>query len=153
MSAEKGLPPELLRPGLFPSHQTAGAYLLAHGKLLLEKRPDDARSYAGYWDTPGGHIEASESPEQALLRELKEELDITLRSYFLAAVRDHQEPSSQRLYRHHFYVAKEWEGTLRPCEGQELRWFAIAEVRKLQGLNPLIAEVLEDLLRRAWLLP
>lgn len=151
MNERRGIPPESLGPGDLPTHGTAGAYILHEGRLLLEKRPQTATSYPGYWDTPGGHIEDGESPEQTLLREYREELGVALRSFFLAAVRDHRDPASGRFYRHWFFVASEWEGEIQACEGQELQWFTLAEARSLSGLNPLVSEVLEDLLQRGWL--
>ena len=79
---------------------------------------------AGLWEFPGGKIETGETPERALVRELSEELDITVSE-------DHLEPitfASHTYESFHLFMplygVKRWMGTPRPTEGQTLAWVA-----------------------------
>ena len=97
----------------------AAAILQADGRCLLARRPA-GREYAGYWEFPGGKIEAGESARAALIRELHEELSIEV---------DEAQPWLTRLYaypektvRLHFFRVRRWHGTPRAREGQELSW-------------------------------
>ncbi len=69
-----------------PTHRTVGAVVVVDGRVLLEERSAEALVYPGCWDTPGGHVEAGEDPEQALVREVREELSILIEECFLGAV-------------------------------------------------------------------
>jgi 8-oxo-dGTP diphosphatase len=144
-------PPEI-RPGegTAPQRSTAGAFLIRKGKVLLEKRPDHARVYPGLWDTPGGHVEEGESPEAALVREMKEELDITPARFFLGMVQDDIDPASGRFYRHFVYVILEWEGEVKSREGRTIQWFSMNEAAALDALNPLIQYALSDFRIKGW---
>lgn len=145
--------PAEIRPadGEIPRRSTAGALLVRRGALLLERRPDDARVYAGLWDIPGGHLEPGETPEAALLREMAEELSITPRRFFLAAVQDDHDPVTGTFYRHFVYLVQEWDGEPVQGEGAAVRWFGVEEALKLESLNPLIGFVLRDVLDKDWL--
>lgn len=145
--------PADLRPdqGRLPERATAGAFLLKEGRLLLERRPDDAKAYPGMWDTPGGHVEEGETPEDALLREMEEELGIRPEIFFLAAVQDDRELKTGRLYRHFVYVIRQWEGEALSREGRTLQWFTFREALAEAALNPLIGFALKDLLAKGWL--
>jgi mutator protein MutT len=122
--------------------QVAGAVLLCRGRMLLERRPDDARVYAGCWDTPGGHLEPGETAAAALARELREELgiEVTLPAPF-AELSD-RDPTSGRAYRHHLFAASAWRGKPVPRLGQRLCWLPPAEVLLLHRVNPLVPRAL-----------
>lgn len=137
--------------GHVPQRCTAGALLTRQGKLLLERRPDDARVYAGVWDFPGGHVEHGETPELALLREMEEELSIVPRRFFLAAVQDDLEPASGIFYRHFVYIVESWDGEMVQREGRVNRWVRYEEALRLERLNPLAGSALRDVLDRGWL--
>lgn len=145
--------PAKIRPvdGHVPQRCTAGALLTRQGKLLLERRPDDARVYAGVWDFPGGHVEHGETPELALLREMEEELSIVPRRFFLAAVQDDLEPASGIFYRHFVYIVESWDGEMVQREGRVNRWVRYEEALRLERLNPLAGSALRDVLDRGWL--
>jgi mutator protein MutT len=121
---------------------TASALLLRCGKLLLERRPDHARVYAGMWDTPGGHLEPGETPAQALARELKEELGIEPWFPGPTLVQDDVDPTSGREYRHHVFLVRAWGGEPRPQAARRLLWVPVTECPWLHRLNPLVREAL-----------
>lgn len=79
-------------------------------RLLFESRTDDAPKNPGRWSFFGGGAEAGESPEACLLRELKEELGITLKASDLSPLRSYINPRSSR-YRHVFEVTALSEAT------------------------------------------
>lgn len=91
------------------------------GRVLLAKRPP-GKKLAGLWEFPGGKIEAGESPEDALVRELKEELGIDTAASCLAPLTF----ASHRYDDFHLmmplYVCRVWQGTAAAREGQELAW-------------------------------
>jgi 8-oxo-dGTP diphosphatase len=91
------------------------------GRILLARRPE-GKAMAGLWEFPGGKVRAGEVPEQALVRELREELGIDTRDSCLAplAFASHAYPDFHLLMP--LYVCRVWRGTARPLEGQELAW-------------------------------
>ena len=95
------------------------AIIFNEHRLLATKRPE-GRDYAGYLEFPGGKIEPGETPEQALIRELKEELDITPRTFDFLLEKSHSYPEfSVRLL---FFSVKSFSGTPTPMEGQTFTW-------------------------------
>lgn len=99
----------------------ACALVDADGRVLLAKRPE-GRALAGLWEFPGGKVEAGESPEEALIRELEEELGIEVSVKCLAPFTF----ASHRYETFHLlmplYVCRKWKGDVRAKEGQELAW-------------------------------
>jgi 8-oxo-dGTP diphosphatase len=91
------------------------------GRVLLARRPE-GRHLAGLWEFPGGKIGDGETPEAALVRELREELDIETDARCLAPFAF----ASQAYDNFHLlmplYVCRVWQGIARPCEGQTLAW-------------------------------
>ena len=99
-----------------PWTEVAAAVLYqADGSYLLAQRPA-GKAYAGYWEFPGGKVEAGESLEDAIKREIREELDIEIVSAHPWLTRTHvYEHASVRL---HFLRVRAWRGTPRGLEGQ-----------------------------------
>ncbi|HTZ78391.1 MAG TPA: (deoxy)nucleoside triphosphate pyrophosphohydrolase [Stellaceae bacterium] len=99
----------------------AVALVDADGRVLLAQRPE-GKSMAGLWEFPGGKVNADETPEAALIRELKEELGIDVAESCLAPFTF----ASHRYERFHLlmplYVCRRWQGTVTPREGQALTW-------------------------------
>jgi 8-oxo-dGTP diphosphatase len=91
------------------------------GRVLLAERPA-GRPMAGLWEFPGGKVEAGERPEQTLIRELKEELGITIEEACLAPLTfaSHAYPDFHLLMP--LYVCRRWEGITAALEGQKLAW-------------------------------
>ena len=91
------------------------------GRVLLAERPA-GKSMAGLWEFPGGKVEAGERPEDTLIRELKEELGITVSEPCLAPLTfaSHSYPDFHLLMP--LYVCRRWEGIVTAKEGQKLAW-------------------------------
>ena len=145
-------PPELSpAAGDLPVKTTASACVVDAGRVLLEKRPPGNKPAAGLWDTPGGHLEAGETPEAALVRELEEELGIRATHFRLGTVQDEQDRPTGFLYRHYLFILTRWTGKITPREGQHVAWFPLSEVLDLEDLNPLVGVALGDFLRAGWI--
>ncbi len=117
------------------------------GRVLMAQRPE-GKALAGLWEFPGGKVEAGERPEDTLVRELDEELGITVTPPCLAPLTfaGHGYDDYHLLMR--LYVCRRWEGEVRPLEGQALTWVPPVRLRDYPmppADEPLIA-VLRDLL-------
>ncbi|MBI5430496.1 MAG: Nudix family hydrolase [Nitrosomonadales bacterium] len=87
--------------------------------FLLAQRPPD-KIWAGYWEFPGGKIEAGETPYHALVRELREELGITVTTAYPWLTRVYTYPHAT--VRLNFFRVTAWSGELHPHEGQQFAW-------------------------------
>ena len=96
-----------------------GILIRADGAFLLTTRPA-GKAYAGYWEFPGGKLEANESVEQALQRELHEELGIVIGAVTPWKVEIVDYPHA--LVRLHFCKVFAWEGELQMREAQTFAW-------------------------------
>jgi 8-oxo-dGTP diphosphatase len=98
------------------------------GRVLIAQRPE-GKSMAGLWEFPGGKIEAGEQPEQSLIRELQEELGITVKPDCLAPLTfaSHSYPDFHLLMP--LYVCRRWEGFVEAREKQRLKWVRPNELR------------------------
>jgi 8-oxo-dGTP diphosphatase len=99
----------------------ACALVDADGRVLIAQRPE-GKPMAGLWEFPGGKVEQGERPEETLIRELKEELEIVVSEPCLAPLTfaSHVYPDFHLLMP--LYVCRRWEGTVRATEGQKLAW-------------------------------
>ena len=99
----------------------ACALVDADGRVLIAQRPE-GKAMAGLWEFPGGKIEDGERPEQTLIRELKEELGITVSEDCLAPLTfaSHRYPDFHLLMP--LYVCRRWEGMVIGREAQRLAW-------------------------------
>lgn len=100
-------------------HAAVGLILREDGKVLFGKRPED-KPWPGYWELPGGKVEAGETVSQALRRELKEELDIDVTHSTPWIEYVHEYPKN--IVRLSFYKVDAWDGEEKGVEGQELAW-------------------------------
>jgi 8-oxo-dGTP diphosphatase len=99
----------------------ACALIDADGRVLLAQRPD-GKPMAGLWEFPGGKVETGERPEETLIRELHEELGITVSEPCLAPLTFASHAYEDFHLLMPLYVCRRWEGTVTPCEGQQLAW-------------------------------
>lgn len=121
----------------------AGILLDAKDCYLLGQRPA-GKPYAGYWEVPGGKIEAGETVFEALRRELQEELGIDIQSSEELTVLEHDYPHAY--VRLHVSIIREWSGSPSGCEGQALSWQAISESSpSVQPLLPAAWPMLNQL--------
>lgn len=107
---------------------SAVALIDSDGRVLLAQRPE-GKSMAGLWEFPGGKVEPGESPEAALIRELKEELDIDTWQSCLAPLTfaSHAYPEFHLLMP--LFACRKWQGIATPREGQTLAWVRPSALR------------------------
>ena len=109
--------------------------------FLLAQRPSD-KIWAGYWEFPGGKIEPGETPYHALVRELHEELGITVQTAYPWLTRIFTYPHAT--VRLNFFRVTAWSGELHPHEGQQFSWQQPARVR-VDPVLPANAPILRAL--------
>jgi 8-oxo-dGTP diphosphatase len=139
---------ELKAPPPLPIVLVAAVALVdTDGRVLIAQRPQ-GKSMAGLWEFPGGKVHGGETPEAALIRELREELAIDVKEACLAPLTF----ASHRYETFHLlmplYVCRRWEGTVAPQEGQAVKWVKptqLADYPMPPADKPLVA-VMRDLL-------
>ncbi len=99
----------------------AAALIDAQGRVFVQQRPP-GKAMAGLWEFPGGKMEPGESPEAALIRELREELGIGTQEACLAPATfsTGMLPTGPLLLL--LYVCRKWQGTIRPTEASAVQW-------------------------------
>ena len=107
---------------------SAVALIDPDGRVLLAKRPE-GKTLAGLWEFPGGKVEDGETPETALIRELKEELGINVAQSCLAPLTfaSHGYETFHLLMP--LFVCRRWQGLAQPLEGQELKWVRAQDLK------------------------
>ncbi|MEY4663554.1 MAG: pyrophosphohydrolase [Pseudomonadota bacterium] len=117
--------------------------LMQGDQFLLTSRPE-GKVYAGYWEFPGGKLEAGESVEQALRRELQEELGITIGAAPTWKTQMVDYPHA--LVRLHFCKVIHWVGELQMREGQSHAWqtLPVEVVPVLPGTVPVLGWLAEE---------
>jgi len=107
---------------------SAVALIDQDGRILIAKRPD-GKSMAGLWEFPGGKVELGETPEQALVRELSEELGIKTWNSCLAPMTFASHAYDDFHLLMPLFVCRKWEGIVIPKEEQELKWVYSSELK------------------------
>ena len=103
----------------------AVALINGDGDILLAQRPP-GKSMAGLWEFPGGKVHDGETPEAALVRELKEELSINVSPADLDPITFASHGYADFHLLMPLFACRTWHGTLTPVEGQTLAWVAPA---------------------------
>ncbi|MGD1038076.1 MAG: (deoxy)nucleoside triphosphate pyrophosphohydrolase [Roseiarcus sp.] len=106
----------------------AVALVDADGRVLIAQRPE-GKAMAGLWEFPGGKLGANETPETALIRELREELGIEVKAACLAPLTFASHAYEDFHLLMPLYVCRRWEGFVRPLEGQALKWARPKDLR------------------------
>jgi 8-oxo-dGTP diphosphatase len=122
----------------------AAAILVRDSRILLGKRAGGQLLYPNVWDLPGGHLEAGESPDQALIRELEEELGIVPTRFAQLDVFDELNPEKNGAHKYHVYLVTEWSGTIanrQPQEHSEIRWVPLETAHQLELADPRYLEL------------
>ena len=123
----------------------ACALIDADKRILIAQRPH-GKALAGLWEFPGGKIDPQERPEQALIRELHEELGIVVKEPCLAPLTfaSYAYPEFHLLIP--LYICRRWEGLVQPREQQAVRWVMARELRSYAmppADEPLIPALIE----------
>ena len=107
---------------------SAVALIDVDGRILLAQRPE-GKAMAGLWEFPGGKVEMGETPEQALIRELREELGIDTWASCLAPLcfASHGYDDFHLLMP--LFACRKWEGVPQGKEGQNLKWVRVQDLR------------------------
>ena len=106
----------------------AAALIDVDGRVLICQRPE-GKSMAGLWEFPGGKVEPGERPEQTLIRELHEELGITVAEPCLAPLTFASHGYDNFHLLMPLYVCRRWEGFAVAQEGQTLAWVRANKLR------------------------
>lgn len=106
----------------------ACALLDADGRVLICERPA-GKSLAGLWEFPGGKVEAGETPEETLIRELAEEIGVVTKPDCLAPLTFASHAYEDFHLLMPLYVCRRYEGIARPLEGQRIKWVKRRELR------------------------
>jgi 8-oxo-dGTP diphosphatase len=125
-----------------PAVPVAAGVLFDHaGRVLLGQRPEGS-DLGGWWEFPGGKLQAGETPLDGLVRELDEELGIEVRSASELLTYEHEYPD--RIVRLHVWRVTEFSGRPAGMEGQSLRWKAVSRLLD-GGLLPADLPVVDAL--------
>ena len=125
----------------------ACALIDADGRVLIARRPA-GKPMAGLWEFPGGKIMSDERPEDALIRELREELGIGVKEACLAPLTFASHTYEDFHLLMPLFICRRWEGLVRAREGQALKWVRPRDLRAypMPPADAPLIPVLVDLL-------
>lgn len=119
----------------------AAALVDAQSRIFVQQRPAD-KSMGGLWEFPGGKVEPGETPEDALIRELREELGIEIETACLAPATFSTGDIDGRPLLLLLYVCRKWSGLVQPTEAADSRWLRSPDLFSLAmppADEPLVA--------------
>lgn len=126
-------------------HHCAVALIIHEQRVLLGRRSSTRAFYPDVWDLFGGHVEPGEQPQEALIRELREELAIAATAWtYLATLAGPpgEQPASGW---YHLYRVTAWQGTptnAQPHEHSAIRWVSLSEALALELADPAYRDLL-----------
>lgn len=125
----------------------AGVLRCSNGKFLMHRRPE-GKAHAGLWEFPGGKVEPGETPVNALIRELGEELGVSIAPSDCTPVgfAEQDAATSQNPIVILLYTVRQWTGEPQALEGGAVDWFAAGEISALEK-PPLDRVLARQLLR------
>ncbi|WP_243545834.1 (deoxy)nucleoside triphosphate pyrophosphohydrolase [Pseudodesulfovibrio tunisiensis] len=124
-----------------PTLDVVAGIIWRNGWYLAVERPEGMRM-AGWWEFPGGKVDPGETPEQAVVRELQEELGVTAVDceFWRELVHEYED----FFVRLRFYHVRDFTGTLTACEGQDMVWVDPAHPEGVKFL-PADIRIVDDL--------
>lgn len=125
----------------------ACALIDADNRILLAQRPE-GKSLAGLWEFPGGKLEQGETPEQALIRELSEELSIAVKQDCLSPLTFASHTYEKFHLLMPLYICRRYQGIPRGAEGQNLKWVNAVDLDQypMPDADKPLVPILKDLL-------
>jgi ADP-ribose pyrophosphatase YjhB (NUDIX family) len=127
----------------------AGGVLVRGRDVLLARRSDDRALYPGVWDVVGGHCEPGESPRDALVREVEEEIGVVPRAFREVAVLGEPDPATHGEAAYHVFAVTAWDGGEPRRLGTEhakLCWLTLERAAALPLAHPDYPRVLRQVL-------
>ena len=123
------------------------AIIDANDQILIAKRPNK-KHLSGFWEFPGGKVEKGESPEYALIREVKEELNIDINNKCIAPLTFSEFDYKKFHLLLLLYVCRRWEGEPTSMEKNEIKWVKANTLRqyKMPPADDSLIYSLQDLL-------
>ena len=124
-----------------------GALIDLDGRVLITKRPS-YKIMPGFWEFPGGKMEKNESPENALIRELKEELDIKISSHCIAPIGFSSHSYEDFNVVLLLFACRGWDGIVKPIEVDDMKWVNSNDLRsyKMPKANNSLISFIQDIL-------
>ncbi|MXN65182.1 NUDIX domain-containing protein [Stappia sp. GBMRC 2046] len=107
---------------------SACALLDADNRVLIAQRPE-GKAMAGLWEFPGGKVESGERPEDSLIRELHEELGISVKIECLAPLTFASHAYEDFHLLMPLFICRRWSGTVTGREGQAIKWVKAVRLR------------------------
>jgi 8-oxo-dGTP diphosphatase len=124
-------------------HVVAGALYDRDGRVLITQRPS-GKPLAGRWEFPGGKLHDGETPYAALVRELREELDVEVGAAEPLMCYDVEYPG--RVVRLDMWIVTSWRGEVRGLDGQAWKWVVPADLDRediLEADRPIVAALMQ----------
>ena len=126
---------------------SAVAMIDVDSRILISNRKN-RKQLSNYWEFPGGKIENNETPDDCLIRELKEEINVDLSKSCIAPIGFSTSSYSEFDITLLLYICRKWIGTPIPLEGNDIKWIAPKDLKlhKMPEANSSLIPILLDLI-------